>query len=108
MSIFLLIVIIYLGYGLFSIFEKSIEAKKARVQAEREAQAIVSKGTDLSKKLETLKTPEGKESALREQFPVVKAGEHVVVIVDDSKEKMVTSQPVSSSGFWSFIKGLFR
>ena len=59
-------------YSVFSIARKSIDASRARKDAETKALALKEKQTALSDKLGSLQTPAGQESALREQFPLVK------------------------------------
>jgi cell division protein FtsB len=111
-ALVIVLVIIFMGYGLFSLAGKSIEAAKARKIAENQAAALVAKQDSLTSKLAILNTPDGKESALREQFPVVKPGEHMVVITDDTKNTPVqtaSDEPSKSGGgFWNFLKNLFR
>lgn len=85
-----------------------MEAGRARALAESEAQTISKKNDDLSQKLELLKTPEGKEAALRERFPVVKKGENVVVIVNEQKDIDNSEMDTTQTGFWYWLKNLFR
>ena len=112
MALVIIIVIIFMGYGLVSLARKSIDTAKARRIAESQAGALTEKQKVLSDKLSILSTPDGKEAVLREQFPVVKPGEHMVVITDDTKnaDTQTTSEPApaSSGGFWSFLKNLFK
>ena len=123
MALAIIFAVIFVGYGLISIIGKSIDASHARKIAESQAAALTQKQDALSKKLATLDTDSGKETVLKEQFPVVKQGEHVVVISDaddqaaapDSAESPTGSSgaaatPNSSqkSGFWNFLKNLFK
>jgi len=110
MALGLLLVIIFVGYGLVSLIGKSIEAAKARRLSEDQAASLTQKENDLTKKLALLNTPDGKEAILREQFPVVKPGEQVVVITDENQSAAAAAaaqeQP-PKKGFWNFIKSLF-
>jgi predicted membrane protein len=108
-ALVILFAIVFVGYGLFSVIGKSMDARASRVRAENEAVAIQNKEADLSKKIASLNTEDGKEAVLREQFSVVKEGEHVVVITDEVKTASTSqSSAGSSKGFWNFLKGLFR
>lgn len=69
------------------------------------------KQNDLSQKIEMLKTPEGQSEALKEEYPVVASGEHVVVITDDATPKNQTiddSQVSPKKSFWDYLKNLFK
>lgn len=108
MALVIIFLIIFIGYGVVSVVDKSIDASRNRKRSEAEAQTLAQKEIVLSAKLEALKSPEGQEAALREQFPVVRPGEGVVVIVEESKRNTTTVEPEQSKGgFWKFLKDLF-
>ena len=99
---------VFVGYSVVSLMGKSRDAAKSRRLSEAEASELQAKQADLSMKLEALKTTEGKEAALREQFPVVSPGEGVVVITEESQAKnMQEVNAEKSGGFWHFLKTLF-
>jgi predicted membrane protein len=112
MALLILFAVVFVGYGLMSIVNKSIEASSSRKIAESQAFALKAKEANLTNKIEALKTPVGQEASLREQFPVVKAGEHVVVITDDTVNQSQTATAIvskpSEGGFWNFVKNLFK
>lgn len=105
-------IIIFVGYGLFSLIGKSIDAAKGRKLAEAEAAELAKKQEDLSLKLSDLNTADGQEATLREQFPVVKEGEHVVVITGDDSDQSASIATLSNDtehrSFWSFLRNLFK
>lgn len=112
-ALLILIAVVFVGYGLVSIVGKSIDASKARKIAEAQALSLKERQSDLASKIEILKTPEGQETSLREQLPVVKAGEHVVVITDDPSASLVQAPTQSTSseksgGFLNFLKNIFK
>lgn len=107
MIVALFVAIIIVGLGVASVVEKSIDASRNRKRAEAEAVTLEKKETDLSKKLDALQSPAGQEAALREQFPVVRPGEGVVVIVQDDKKEKAPTEEKERSGFWKFLKNLF-
>ena len=111
MALALLFLIVFVGFGLVSIAEKSVEASSQRKIAEAQASSLSEKNADMAKQLAEINTPEGQEAALREQFPVVKPGEHMIVITDPSEQNSpdapVEQNSAPKTGFWNFIKNLF-
>ena len=103
--------IIFTGFGLFSIIGKSMNAASQRKIAENQVTDLQTKEVDLTKKIDMLKTPEGQAEALKEQYPVVATGEHVVVITDDAdtgSSQTEQAQASASKGFWDYLKNLFK
>ena len=111
MALAVLFAIVFVGFGLVSIAGKSIAASRERKTAEAQAASLKEKNDDMAKKLADINTPEGQEAALREQFPVVKPGEHVIVITDQSQTNTTSSSTqqdaTQKTGFWNFVKNLF-
>ena len=111
MALVIIFLIVFLSYSVYSIAGKSIDASKARKLAEVQAASITEKETDLTAKLNTLDTTAGEEAALREQYPVVSPGEHVVIINDGSDDDATSPSDdasASSSGFWNYLKTFFK
>ena len=103
--------IIFTGFGLYSIIGKSIDASRERKVAETQVADLNQKQTELSQKIDMLKTPEGQSDALKEEYPVVASGEHVVVITEDTTPDATQtdqSQTDSQKGFWDYLKNLFK
>ena len=103
--------IIFTGFGLYSIIGKSINASNERKIAENEISDLKTKEVDLSKKIDLLKTPEGQGQALKEQYPVVSPGEHVVVITEDTETSSSQSEQNNipqKKSFWDYLKNLFK
>jgi hypothetical protein len=115
MALAMIVLVAFVGYGVFSIATKSVNAAKARRLAEADATALAQKQIDLEKKTSALDTDAGKEEVLRDQYPVVKPGEHVVVITDADQGTVLAASAAHSidqgnikPGFWSFLKNLFK
>ena len=107
----LLFLIIFVGFGLYSIVGKSMDASRERKVAETELFNLNKKQTDLSKKIDVLKTPEGQADALKEQYSVVSPGEKVVVNTEDSPSnnpQVDLSGTQSPKGFWGYLQNLFK
>jgi DNA-binding NarL/FixJ family response regulator len=109
-ALVVIFLIVFVGFALFSIVGKSMSASSARKLAESQATELKQKDDDMTRKLTALGTADGEEAALREQFPVVRPGEHVVVITDESQSAtaiQALSPQGSQKGFWNFLKGIF-
>ena len=88
-----------------------MDAAKQRKIAETEVSDLQLKQAELSKKIDMLKTPDGQSEVLKEQYPVVSPGEHVVVITDNSGVDTATtseSEQPQQKNFWQYVKGLFK
>ena len=111
MIVVIFFLILFMGFGLYSIIGKSMEASSARKVAESEIADLNAKQTDLTKKIDLLKTPDGQSEALKDQYPVVSPGEHVVVITDDQSTEASAinqDQAPQKKGFWDYLKNLFK
>ena len=82
------------------------ETEKNKKIAEDKVTTLEQQKEKLSADINDLSTTEGKEKLFRENFGLAKEGEDMIVIVED-KNPPVTPKP-ASSGFWSFLKNLFK
>ena len=107
----LFFLLLFMGFALYSVIGKSINAANERKMAEAQMVDLDKKQAELSAKIDILKTPEGQADALKEQYPVVSPGEHVVVINDDTTVDPVPPEqpaPEQQRGFWDYLKNLFK
>ncbi|MBP6884252.1 MAG: hypothetical protein KBC17_00325 [Candidatus Pacebacteria bacterium] len=111
-ALFVIVLVVLVGFGLVSMAQKSMQASKNRKIAEDQALSLTQRQIELTKKIDALNTMEGQETALREQFPVVKEGERVVVITDDEPTQIEVNQAIENankkSGFFDFLKNLVK
>lgn len=94
----LLALILLIGKATWSVHNKERESAKNLHRATEELAALEARQTSLTEKIERLKTPEGVEAEIREQFQVAKPGERMVVVVEDKtlpKEEEVKHSLVS-------------
>ena len=106
----ILFFVIFMGFELVSLVGKSMDAAKARKTSEVQVQQLSKKQTELQSKIDALQTPDGREAVLREEYPVVSPGEHVVVITEDAPtttSAQSDSTANTSNGFWTFLKNIF-
>lgn len=86
-----LLPLVVLGVGAIFVFTyypvAKVQYRETREKARLEAQlkGIQARNQRLQASVDKLKTPEGVEDYARSQLGMVKAGEHVVVVVDGSK-----------------------
>ncbi len=103
----LLIVLAFLFKALWGAYgrERENTAKLERVQ--ETFAALAARAAALEEKLARLKTPEGIEAEIREQFQVAKPGEKMVVVIPDkSRGEEDVSEPNQS--FVSKLFNIFR
>ena len=80
---FLFVVILLLANSVFGIYKKNQAANINRIESERKLDLLVDKQKRLQGEIARLKTSRGIEEELRSKFQVTKAGEEVLVVVDD-------------------------
>lgn len=76
------------------------ETLEARTEELREREYF------LTNEIERLQSERGVEEELRNNFPVVREGESMVIIVEPAEQKSA-SHSSNSRGFWEKIKGFF-
>jgi len=57
--------------------------------------------------ISTLKTEDGQEKKIREEFGLTKEGEGVILIVNKDNQEETVTQKSKNGGFWDFLKSLF-
>jgi len=95
-TIILLLVAFVLVRGVWSIYGKERETYVGRTQANRELFDIENRETTLRAEIARLRSPQGVEEALRQQFDMAKEGERVIVIVDRAPD-VVSEQGINLS-----------
>ncbi|MFA6536284.1 MAG: hypothetical protein WC250_02675 [Candidatus Paceibacterota bacterium] len=90
----------------WGVYEKNKLSANKLTETEKEYNSLQLRRSELGVKVNSLETESGVEAAIREKFPVAKAGEKVVFIVDQSATN--SSSEAKSSGFWSWLVGLFK
>jgi hypothetical protein len=83
----LLVVLIVVVSGVWSVWGKEQESRMLRDQAERDQKELAAQESQLRANISQLETSRGKEAALREQYNVGRAGEQMIIIVDPEQPK---------------------
>jgi len=100
------VVILVFAWSVLGFWNQMRETGRNKQIVENKVIEMKEQKEKLVSDIESLKTEEGKEKFFRENYGLAKEGENVIVVVED-KTKPTDSQE-SSSGFWSFLKGLFQ
>lgn len=87
----LLILIALVAKGAWNVYAKERDSRKQLERVEEELAALKARGAALQDKIDRLKTSEGIEAEIREQFQVTKPGERMVVIVEEGKSEEATA-----------------
>lgn len=101
------VLIVFFSWNVFSFWNKMRETNKNTELIENKVAELKQKKEKLSKEIQNLNTTEGKERVFRENFGLTKQGEEVIVVVED-KDKPKSTENNSSTGFFSFLKNLFK
>ena len=106
---FLAALFLYMAYSTYGVFTKWRDSHTKLIEAEESYTATVARHEAISKDLNTLSTPRGKEEVVREKFNVVKEGEGVVVLPADpnASDFATLNTPKPKKSFWAVLKGLF-
>lgn len=84
--VLLVIVVFFLGFSVYSVFEKKQQAESQASIAEKETKALLSRKVKTETAIENLQTDEGIEEILRNKYRAAKEGEGLVVVVDRTPE----------------------
>ncbi|MCF7834383.1 MAG: septum formation initiator family protein [Candidatus Pacebacteria bacterium] len=104
--VFLAIVLVAFAWNLFGFLQKVGDIEKNRQVAEQKVDILKEKKDLLEKDIDRLGTQKGIEENIREKFGLIKEGERVIVIVDDTKNTvLVEEEPIS---LWQRFKGFFK
>ncbi len=77
------VLIFFMAMSVFERFTVEREMAERREEAEIELQALRQRAAALEAQVEYLEDERGMEAEIRDRFDVVKAGEQVVIILDD-------------------------
>jgi cell division protein FtsB len=101
------ILILLFVWNILGLWNKMGETSKNKKIAGDKVAALKQQEEKLSSDINGLQTDQGKEKFFRENYGLAKEGEDEIVIVDD-KNPPAVSPPALSSGFFSFLKSLFK
>lgn len=82
----LLLLLVLVGRATWGLYAKERESRRNLDRVEAELLGLQLREEKLRADIARLKTPEGVETEIREQFQVAKPGEKMIVLVDDRQE----------------------
>lgn len=97
----LIIIFVWLCFSSTKMLITYSKSKNNRIFAENQKTKVESDINELNKKIDQVKTGVGIEEHIRTKYPVVKDGERVLVITDESVK------PIEKKTFWQKIKDFF-
>lgn len=89
----LLILVVFVGIGVWKVYSKERESRSLRVEAEVQEARLREQADQLEAKTAQLKTERGKEELLRDQYDVGRRGEGLIVIVEPPVPESVEHTP---------------
>lgn len=103
--VFLLILLVLLGRAVWNIYGKQRDAAENRVEAEAKLADLKTREAQLRESIAHLNNDRGVEEELRAQYELGRAGESLIVIVDEPARE-APQKPVFPSVEW--FKSLWR
>ncbi len=104
-----MVIVVFLAFSVYSVFQKRHEAAVNAKTAEYEVTMLRESEAKTKAQIERLGTEAGVEEAIRNKYRAAKPGEGLIVITDDSKDRKtapLAPQPQEKS-WWQRFKGLF-
>ena len=105
--IVLAIVFVFLARAVFNSYRSEVRNRETLETIQAETDELANREAFLTNEIDRLQTDRGMEEALRNKFPVVKEGEHMVIIVEPD-EDVAPSRSSETKGFWNKLRDLFR
>ena len=100
------ILILFFAWNVLVFWNKMQETEKNKKNVEENVASLEQREKELSSEINNLNTEAGKEEFIRENYGLAKQGEDEIVIVNDPNSPPPPAP--TQSGFWSFIKNLFK
>ena len=104
--ILLAIIAVFFVRGAWNVYQKESSSQDYLNQAQDELSKVTTTQQGLSESVAELQTEQGVEADIRHKFRVVKPGEQIAVIVDDSASSTASTTAAASS-IWQKVIGFF-
>ncbi len=102
----LIIICILLGRAVWNVYGKYEKSKMIADRTETELSNLKAREKSLNQEIIDLNTDSGKEREIRERFGVVKEGEKMIVLVDDTSGNKNPVQ-IPRESWWDKLVGFF-
>ena len=83
--LFLFVLVVFVGMGVWNIYWKEQESIALKTQAQLQLADLAQRQGQLQARIADLETERGKEEALREQYAMGKNGEQLIIITSTEK-----------------------
>lgn len=100
------IVILFFAWSVLGFWNTMEETENNRQAVQNKVTELKEQKQKLLADINSLQTEEGKERFFRENYGLAKEGENVIIVVEDKNLPKESAE--TSSGFWSFLKNLFK
>jgi cell division protein FtsB len=97
--------VLFFAWNILGFWNKMRETAQNKKIAAENVASLQKQKDQLSSEINSLNTEEGKEAFIRENYGLAKQGEEEIVITDNENSPPT---PSTSSGFWGFLKNLFK
>ena len=105
----LFVILIFIARATISVYYKQKASEGNLDKAKEEVAELEKREKMLNSQIDRLKTDKGAEEEIRKKFMVGKAGEEVIIIVDENKtDKNNIVGNNEEKSIWSKIIGFFR
>ena len=108
--IVLVIIVIFLGFSVVSVFQKRQEAYTNAKTAEYEVTKLRESEIRTQAEIDRLGTQPGIEEAIRNKYRAAKEGEGLVVITDDSRNTQLVAPTIvpEEKSWWQNFTSIFK
>ncbi len=103
-------IVLFLGFSVFSVFQKRHEAFVNAKNAEYELTSLRQTEARIQAQIDRLETESGIEEAIRNKYRAAKEGEGLVVITDDTRATPIVAPNIvqPKKTFWQTITSLVK
>ena len=106
--VFLFVVFCFLADKVFVLYQKESDVREKATEASANLSSLEAREKILEKKVDFLKTERGKEQEMRSRFMVGKAGEGVIMVVDEKPTTTGETNGMPKYSWWSGFLNFFR
>ncbi|MBX4209526.1 hypothetical protein KW799_02455 [Candidatus Parcubacteria bacterium] len=103
----LAVLCLLLTHAVWGAYQKYRKSGDISERIRSDVESLEARQASLSQSINALDTVEGREKEIRDRFGVVKDGERMVVLVDDSSTDRQSASAAGSGGWWSKLIGIF-
>lgn len=109
-TVVLFFIVLFLGFSVFSVFQKRHEAYVNATNAEYELRMLRESETRIQGQIDRLETDAGIEEAIRNKYRAAKEGEGLVVITDDTRSAPMVAPKIvqPQKSWWQTLTGFVR